>query len=141
MSEKSPMSKTRWLGMALMAFGVLLLLWFAIHRQPPPPPPPPPASEESPSPSAPPAVSELPLAAPTVVYPTQTMFVTPERLRYQTGEMVLRVPRLGLTVPLGGEVPEALRVRMLDGSATKEEQGAYYGNAEGDKLLKLGPVL
>ena len=69
------------------------------------------------------------------------MFVTRERLAYNDGDLVLRVPRLNLeTRVVGGFSPE-VREKLRDGTMTRQERIDFFGNSEGDLLLKSGVVL
>ena len=74
-------------------------------------------------------------------YPVGKMFVTKERLAYNDGDLVLRVPRLNLeTRVVGGFSPE-VREKLRDGTMTRQERIDFFGNSEGDLLLKSGVVL
>lgn len=110
---------------------------------------PPPAADSSPA-SAAPASRPEPSAAPEpkpgaapqpIVYPTGKMFVSTERLAYRDGDMVLRVPRLELEAPVLGGFDDATRDKLTNGAMTAGEQADFFGNSQGDALLKLGLVL
>lgn len=74
-------------------------------------------------------------------YPVGKMFVTKERLAYNDGDLVLRVPRLNLeTRVVGGFSPE-VREKLRNGTMTRQERIDFFGNSEGDLLLKSGVVL
>lgn len=101
-----------------------------------------PASEPSaPDPSAPPDVSQVESSAAPEPYPTDKWFVTAERLNYRDGDLVLRVPRLGLTASIVGAVDEQTRRKFTQGTMTAEEKQAFYFNANSDELLARGVML
>ena len=69
------------------------------------------------------------------------MFATPERLGFRQGDLILRIPRLDLETELVGDIDPAIAEKLLDGTATRNEQIMFFGNSGGDALLKLGVVL
>jgi LPXTG-site transpeptidase (sortase) family protein len=74
-------------------------------------------------------------------YPTDKLFVTAERLNYRDGDLVLRVPRLGLTSPIVGAIDPQTRQKFASGTMTAEEKQAFYANDNSAELLTRGVML
>lgn len=97
-----------------------------------------PSSVQSEAASLPESSEPAPISAP---YPVGKMFVTQERLAFNNGDLILRVPRLNLETSVVGEFSPEVREKLVNGTMTKQERADFFGNSGGDLLLKTGVVL
>lgn len=76
-----------------------------------------------------------------LLYPTDKLFVTTERLDFSQGDLVLRVPRLGLITEIVGEIDSKEKNAFLAGEMTAEEKAAFLRNDNSNDLLSNGVML
>lgn len=74
-------------------------------------------------------------------YPVGKMFVSKERLAYNDGDLILRVPRFNLETRVVGGFSADVREKLQNGTMSRQERIDFFGNSEGDLLLKTGVVL
>lgn len=74
-------------------------------------------------------------------YPTDKLFVTGERLKFKTGDLVLRVPRLELTTSIVGEISSSQAKRFANGEMDSKERAAFLRNDNSADLLSDGVML